>query len=288
MKRYRLAVWLFCVGVIVFAGAAVLGSCFAHRLLPGFGLEVAKSLLALGTGLILGGALKALLDLYQESGKEQKEAHELSERLLGDLRDVYNRTEQARLTIKAHQSASAYGEQMQILIGCEAALLKFKRSLELRLAGKARQAVDPDGECLLDVIGYLRALQKEYTDNYKDVEECQRYDLAVNQLRISELTAGDKPFDASQIGTSGRTWSLLQRPEQFPVLRNLIGCGEQYNERFAKPLYELAAQVLVATGRESNLDTGFDVAEFDRRVEARAGKITEKAAEERADGLQPR
>jgi hypothetical protein len=72
------------------------------------------------------------------------------------------------------------------------------------------------------------------------------------------------------------------------VLRNLIGCGEQYNERFAKPLYELAAQVLVATGRESNLDTGFDVAEFDRSVEAIAREITKKAAEERADGLQPR
>ena len=213
----------------------------------------------------------------------QAEEHELREFLLADLRGVYNSTEQARLTIKAHQSAAAYGEQMEILIGCQAVMLKFKRSLELRLTPDHRDRVDPGGRSLLQVIGYLRALQNEYTENYRDVEECQRYDQAVTQRRINELVAGDQPFDESQLKTSAHTWMLLQRPDQFPVLRTLIGCGEQYNESFAKPLYNVAAQLIPPKPGQTSSDPGFDVGKFDKRVEKAANDITDRVIEEGAD-----
>jgi hypothetical protein len=56
--------------------------------LPHFGPEAAKAVVTLGIGLILGGALKVLLDTYQNELKQREEEHELRERLLAPISEM--------------------------------------------------------------------------------------------------------------------------------------------------------------------------------------------------------
>jgi hypothetical protein len=237
-----------------------------------FGPDVAKAVLGLGSGLILGGALKYLLDRYQEDQKkrevehelrEQKreEDHEVRERLLGDLRDVYDRTERARLMINAHRSAQAYDAQMRELIGCQAALLKVKRTLDLR---PDLRNVVKNAECLQEVIGYLRALQSEFTRNYKSVAECQQYDGEVTHLRLSELAASGAPFDVDAV--SQHVWDLMREKKKFPVLYDLTTCGRGFNNSFVRPLNRIAAHLLGTKAPEPD-------SKFDDRVDTTARAI---------------
>jgi hypothetical protein len=93
-----------------------------------------------------------MLDLYQATQQKQARDHEVRERLLTDLRNIHDQAETARLMIAAHRSAKAYGEQMRHLIGCQVALLKIKRSLDLRPTFKD---VGEMAECLAGMVGYL-------------------------------------------------------------------------------------------------------------------------------------
>lgn len=63
--QYKFAIVLFAVGVAVGLAGAVVGFYFYGESPQHFGIEVGKAVLALSTGLILGGALKVMLDLYQ-------------------------------------------------------------------------------------------------------------------------------------------------------------------------------------------------------------------------------
>jgi hypothetical protein len=256
-KRYRLAIALFAVGATVAVIGGVLGYLVARQPSPPFTLELAKATLTLGSGLILGGALKVLLDQYQVAQKEHEEAHELQERLLGDIRGVYDQTERARLTIRAQGSATTYDEQMQMLIGCQAVLLKFKRSLELRWS--SLNYVDPGAKRLTQMIGYLRALQDEYAKNYQRVLDCQRYDEEVLRGRITEFAAtGTSPCDSDAYTISHHTRDLLDDVKRFPVLHDLTTCGSEYTDAFAKPLHDLAASLLMTTDSCQELDARFD------------------------------
>jgi hypothetical protein len=242
-KRYGLAIAIIVFGLGVGALGTLYGmSCDrAH-----FGASVATAIVALGSGIILGGGVKLFLDSYQESKHKRDEWDELRERLLGDLRDVYLRTESARLMISANQSATVYGEQMQQLIGCQAALLKVKRSIYLRFA---KAVSDESTPCFADVLGYLRALQNEFASNYKNVEDSQG------------------------------TWADLCM-RQLPVLCDLTACSERFSRTLVLPLNKIAAKLLEPGVPEHRSDSGdrtTDISvvdkEFDDQVEDIAGKI---------------
>jgi hypothetical protein len=264
-KRYGFAFVLFALGVGLFMAGAVFGLHAARNPSVPFDLDLARDTVTLGSGFILGGALKALLDSYREAQKEQVEAHELRERLLGDIRDVYDQAERARLMIKAR--GSAYGEQMQVLIGCQAKLLKLKRSVELRW--NVLNHIDPNGMRLRCMIGYLRALQNEYEKNYQRVLDCERYDEEMMRCRLTELVAAGTPPGSSNADViSHHTRALLNDKREFPVLYDLIKCDKQYNQNFAQPLHDLAAALLMTTDSCRQLD-----AEFDKHVDDAADSI---------------
>jgi hypothetical protein len=121
-------------------------------------------------------------------------------------------------------------------------LLKVERSLDLRL-GSTRD-VDPRAVCLEDMIGYLRALQNEYANNYSLLSDCQRYDDAITSRRLNELAATNTPFDPNLIAASHRAWDLMCDPNKFPVLNDLTQSGQRYATKFTQPLHTLAAQLL--------------------------------------------
>jgi hypothetical protein len=278
-SRLKLPRQLFMPGAVAAAGAAFVAIGAVIGLLcdddpSNFCLELARASLTFGIGLILGGAVKLWLDSYQETQKrldeervearkKENEVHEVRERLLADLRDVYDRTETARLMVTAHKTGDAYGEQMQKLIGCQAVLLKFKRSLDLRR--NSTQDVDPNSVCLPNMIGYLRALQNEYARNYLAVAECQRYDEQITLHRLRVLAAKGGSLDSA---ASHLTWDLLRNANDFPALHDLTSCGKQYTDKFVLPLHTLVAQLARTTDSSQPLDT-----ELDHRVEVVARAI---------------
>jgi hypothetical protein len=247
-KGYSLAIVLFVAGAIVFGLGAVIGSRFNGQPQPHFGLDIARAILTLGSGLILGGAVKVMLDGLQAAQKERQDEHELRERLLAELRDVHDRAENARLMIAAQRSAEAYNEQMRALIGCQVVLLKIKRTLDLR-PGSTRE-VDRDGVSLASMIGYLRALQDEYGQNYCELADCQRYDEALTHRRLSALIEANSSFDPGTVAARHYAWGLMRDRKMFPVLDDLSKCGEQYTEKFRRQLECLAAQLLKPPSRQ--------------------------------------
>ena len=71
--QYKFAIVLFAVGVAVGLAGAVVGFYFYGESPQHFGIEVGKAVLALSTGLILGGALNVMLDLYQATQQSRRE-----------------------------------------------------------------------------------------------------------------------------------------------------------------------------------------------------------------------
>jgi hypothetical protein len=248
-----------------------------------FELELTKALLTLGTGLILGGAVKVVLDQLQNAQRVRAEdqarrATQLAEeqarheRLLGDLRHVHDRAENVRLMVAAQRSAKTYGDHMRALIGCQVVLLKVKRTLDVSRPGGASQATD---DHLKQMVGYLRALQYEFRDHYKTVSDLQRYDEDVTKeafqraakREVTDGAAGDTPAPES----SQRAWTLLASREQFPVLDDLTNNGPCYRKHFLEPLHALAAALVETEGDRG--DPGAADTEFDRGVETLAGVI---------------
>jgi hypothetical protein len=208
LKSAKLLILFVVVGLAV-GGLGVFVGLKSHG--SGFGSNFANSMLALSSGLILGGGVKLLLDSFQESQKKRHEQRELRERLLNDLRDVYLRTEHARLMVRAHKSAETYAQQMSELIGCQAVLLRVKRSLDLGLDEKDSKRNE---QWFADIVGYLRALQNEFANNY-------------NNIAVSQ-----------------NAWDLMSQQAKLPVLHDLTKCGERFNGRLVGPLNALVASLL--------------------------------------------
>jgi hypothetical protein len=204
LKAAKLLILFVALGLAVGVLAAYMNT-LCHN--SGFGSSCSSALMTLATGLIISGALKLLLDSYQDSKKERDEQHELRERLLEEMRDVYLRVERARLMIKAHNSAKAYNHQMSQLIGCQATLLRVRRTLNLRLDDKNAQK---NKYCFADIIGYLRALQNEFESNYNEIADSK------NSCAVTKL----------------------------PVVHDLTGCGDHFRFMLVGPLGVLAARIV--------------------------------------------
>lgn len=155
---------LWAVGIAIFGVGVGVLFFYIEKPEPHFAIEVGRAALTLGTGIILGGAVKVLLDRYQDGVADKKKAHELTERLLADLRDVHDRAEAARL-----MHADTYRQHVGELIRCQVVLLKVKRTLDLRAAevfeSTQSERKDRAREYLAEMIGYLRVLEDELASN---------------------------------------------------------------------------------------------------------------------------
>ncbi len=149
---------LWAVGIAIIGVGMGLLFFFIKKPEPHFAIEIGRAALTLGTGIILGGAVKMMLDRYQDGVADKKKAHELRERLLADLRDVHDRAEATRL-----MHVDTDSQHLRELIRCQVVLLKVKRSLDLHAA--ETHDVDPGRVLLAKLIGYLRVLQDEFTTN---------------------------------------------------------------------------------------------------------------------------
>lgn len=250
LKSAKLLILFVAVGLVV-GGVGVFVGLKSHG--SGFGSNFANSMLALSSGLILGGGVKLLLDSFQESQKKRHEQRELRERLITELRDAYLRTDHARLMVSAHKSAEAYAEQMSELIGCQAVLLSVKRSLDLGLDEKDSKRNE---EWFADIVGYLRALQNEFAANYNN------------------------------IAASQNAWDLMSQQTKLPVFYDLTRCGERFNGRLVAPLNALVASLLekdIPTLAKGVGERAKGIPELDKHfdylVEKTAGKIQSVCAE---------
>ena len=184
-------------------------------------LELAKALGTLATGLWLGGLLKLAMDNHADSKKTREEHQKQFDTVVADLDEIHDNVETARLFIAAHRSAKTYGEQLRGLVAAHVLLMKLVRTPGLGVL----QPDSSDQECLILILAYLKALQKEYEGGYKEVSNLQRYDEEVTKQMLvtdakRELVTGDKkrhPHEAS-----ARAWTELDDPKSFPVLTELL------------------------------------------------------------------
>jgi hypothetical protein len=89
------------------------------------------------------------------------------------------------------------------------------------------------------------------------------------RCRLTELVAAGTPPGSSNADViSHHTRALLNDKREFPVLYDLIKCDKQYNQNFAQPLHDLAAELLMTTDSCKQLD-----AEFDKHVDDAADSI---------------
>jgi len=279
-RPYGLAILLVALGALVFGLGAFAGWIWIDVQPQHFGVEVARAALTLGSGLILGGAVKVALDHYQQSQEKSEQAAQAHRQLVEELRDVRRRAASARLMIKAHKSTQAYAEQMSVLIDCRVALLKLKHTMELLRGSTSRG--DPREACLDGMADYLAALSDEYADHYSDLNDRERYDRAVLHQHISELAATNTDFDADEVPIN-QTWQLMR--DTCPRLKDLIDGGEDYTKKFRLPLHNLIRHVWSV--RQSKQTNGlFDedsVRDFESTLKDALNAVDDPTAENEMD-----
>ena len=206
-----------------------------------FGLEAAKAALTLGTGLVLGGVLKLVLDRNADRAQLQDEAAKRFDRLLADMRGIHERLETARMLIAAHRTAKTYGERIRDAIDAHVLLLKLAREPGMGVCTPRRQ----DADALARMLGYLRALQMEYRHKYKNVADRQRFDEVVTTQRFAAAATRwiDGPLDEVP-QASREAWDWLNSATQFPVLDDLCVRGPSYEAYFLSPLRGLVQRML--------------------------------------------
>lgn len=201
-KPYGLAILFGVLGALVFGLGVLAGWMWVDDQPPHFGVEVARATLTLGSGLILGGAVKVALDHYQQAQDKGEQARQSRRQLVGELRDVRQRTASAQLMIMAQKSTEAYAEQMSVLIDCRVVLLKLKHTMEL-LGGDISDN-DPRAAELDHMADYLAALSDEYGTT----------------TSISMIVNATIALSSRTASTSGPPLELTSRSIRFPPNRS--------------------------------------------------------------------
>jgi hypothetical protein len=245
----------------------------SRSLSDAFRLDAAKAALTIATGLVLGGALKFVLDSHVDAREaRQRAADRRADQLVG-LRGVHDRVESARLLIPANRSAATYGELMRDLIGAQVTLLDIRRALATEATERSGQAM-ADG--FSDMVGYLQALHEEYRRHFKDASDAERFDeeltdqdfrrVAAEQVqatlakgvrerpretdaaaRVASPAAPPAPHTpepSAQPRSSGKAWTLLQDATLFPVLHDLCAKGPAY-QRYVLERYHAIVRALL-------------------------------------------
>jgi hypothetical protein len=260
----------FVVAAILIAAAGWLLVRQSSTLSDAFRLDAAKAALTIATGLVLGGALKFVLDIHVDAREARHQATDRRTDQLAGLRNVHDRVESARLLIPAHRSATTYGDLMRDLIGAQVTLLDIRRALATEVTTGASQDL-ADG--FSNMVGYLQALHEEYRRNFKDASDAERFDqeltdqdfrrVAAEQLHATLADGIDPPpGDADervaitspsmraaapsvQPRSSGRAWALLQDSDLFPVLHDFCAKGPAYQRYFLDPYHAVVRALLV-------------------------------------------
>ena len=144
-SRRHLAVALFGTAGILVGIAVAIGlglNASEPQPLP---FELAKSLFAAATGLILGGLLKLATEDHTETKRQQDEIEKRVDALIADMHASHDRLETTRLLIAANRSAKVYGDRMHDVIDAHVVLSRIART-----PGIAFLLRDRDDACCLE------------------------------------------------------------------------------------------------------------------------------------------
>ena len=131
--------------------------------------------------------------------------------VVADLNAIHDNVETARLFIAAHRSAKTYGEQLRRVVAAHVLLMELVRTPGLGVL----EPDSSDQKCLILILAYLKALQKEYENGYKGVANLQRYDEEVTKQTLvkdakREVETWDKTRRPRE--ASGRAWRATAGP----------------------------------------------------------------------------
>lgn len=240
----NLAIALFIATAICVCAALAIGLALNASNPATVPFEAAKSLVAVATGLLLGGVLKFATDDHADTKRRRDEIERRFDALIADMHASHDRLEATRLLIAANRSAKTYGERMHDVIDAHVVLSKIARtpSISRFLSHK------DDAGCLESMMAYLTALEREFRTNYEKVLSLQRYDDEVTRRRFSAAAIRTLTDDAAGEGepppASALAWAFLQSRTDFPVLEDLCSRGNEYETRFLESCRTLATRLL--------------------------------------------
>lgn len=174
--------------------------------------ELGKWLLTVAAGLVITGALSAVVKDIDQRRTEREAWHAL----LNDLVAANQTFALARLRLVARQSAKSYQEQLD----------EFMRArVELRRIKATRIVIGepPLHECISAMVDYLDALGREYEARYLPVARQQRLDELWLSDQMKAANTGDgAPALPELLEKPTEAWRQLQNRARFPRLARLL------------------------------------------------------------------
>lgn len=239
------------VGLLVFGlTVSVVGTVLAYDRY----VEIAKLFAGAGITLLFGaifsGVVKLLVDNFDRRRAQRAAQVDFIERVLADLKGVYDRLDRGRTLMKAKQSAKAYGEEMAGFIGSSVVLKSVERALRTDKRSGPIQMVIQQVELME---GYVRLLLAEFEDEYKKASLTQSMFEAhmVNAMKSPPPDYSLEPLPKNQ------PWERLKElPQLKDFLRPVLVDEEhpeqtsKYVQMFLKPLNTASEDLRRALAKE--------------------------------------
>jgi hypothetical protein len=173
---------------------------------------------------------------------------------LADLKAVYDSVESARVLIEAHKSARSYGEQIRRLGKSRVRLEGVHRAIRADTIDFQKAGNGLVG-CIDHMIRYIEFLEEEYHEKYLSASRKQRVDEQYNnELAQRSAKSKQQPDDDEW---RVEAWNFIDT--QFPALKDLRDCGQQYQNKFKCPLDEATVELRNQIARQKS---GKDLKEY--------------------------
>jgi hypothetical protein len=180
----------------------------------GWWKEFSKSMMGLGTTVIIGGLIKLLVDEYAKNKEKLTKKREFQNELLNRLRKVFDDVDVARLLISAQRSAKTYGELIRnSIIPASVTLYDIKRSLVDSLEDQIEQ--NKRDELRVNIhymLAYLRVLIAVYKKSYLQISNLQLLHEAFKE-KIKKTSV--ELFEKENNGLFSSGVGLQQLPNLF-------------------------------------------------------------------------
>jgi hypothetical protein len=190
-------------------------------------------------GSLLGGVAKILLDDFERGRQQRADEAQFLSNILTDLKSVYDRVEQARILLPAHQSAKTYGEEMRDIIVSRVKLLNVIRALDKDVfktekEKKLRKSID-------EMANYLKDLLAIYQSKYKSISDLQSEYESKVKLWLENMKGKESDKTASH--PENEPWDKLREIKEVADFIEVKEKKTDYNLRFVNNLDD-ATEVL--------------------------------------------
>lgn len=188
-KKTTLFLVLLTIALSSICGALNIYSYFGANISKSMA-EIAKMLMNLGAGVIIGGLVKILLDDFRAENERKNKIRDIKKDILNRLRSVFDQIELSRTLIQSHKSARTYSNRIQqAVMPSVITLFDIKRSLVDSEGMMADKKLEYFRVSIHYMIAYLTTLINEYQEKYPNISQKQLYQEAIKTSLKNDYAA---------------------------------------------------------------------------------------------------